>query len=258
MPYAINDGIRIYYETEGSGPPLLFTHGLASTHEVWREIGYVQELRDDYTVIIYDQRGHGQSDKPHMPHAYDYRLMVGDALAVLDALHIERTHFWGYSLGGAIGFGLAELAPQRLHSLILGGCSPEDDSNPPPSEMLTLMRNGLRDGADAAIQCMRELYGEVNPGYESRLRSADYQAIVALLEQWEYHPHSFAATLPTMTMPCLVYTTADADFTATRAWVAQMPNATFFEMGGNHLISDSDLELSNGKAFLAQVQQRQE
>jgi len=54
-----------------------------------------------------------------VPHAYDYRLMVGDALTVLDALHIERTRFWGYSLGGAIGFGLAELAPQRLHLLIL-------------------------------------------------------------------------------------------------------------------------------------------
>jgi pimeloyl-ACP methyl ester carboxylesterase len=236
---------------EGSGPPLLFTHGLASTHEVWREFGYVQELRDDYTVIIYDQRGHGQSDKPHVPQAYDYRLMVGDALAVLDALHIAHTHFWGYSLGGAIGFGLAELAPQRLRSMLLGGTGPEPDPNP-PSELSLVMRKGARDGADAVVQGMRELYGEVNPGYEARLRSTDYQAIVAFLEQWEYHPHSFAAVLPTMTMPCLVYTSADEDFTKTRAWVAQMPNATFFEMGGNHLISDSELELSNGKAFLDQ------
>jgi pimeloyl-ACP methyl ester carboxylesterase len=252
VPYAFNDDIRIYYETEGSGPPLLFTHGCTSTHQVWREYGYVQELQDDYTVILYDMRGHGQSDKPHRPDAYDYRLMVSDALAVLDALHIQRTHFWGYSMGGAIGFGLAELAPQHLRSLILGGCQPEDDGKPPPSEMLVIMCNGLRDGADAAIQGMRELYGKVDPGYEARLRSVDYQAIVALMERWEYHLHGFTAVLPTMTMPCLVYTTADEDLTKTPAWVAQLPNATFFVLDGNHLNADFETELSKGKAFLAQ------
>jgi pimeloyl-ACP methyl ester carboxylesterase len=173
---------------------------------------------------------------------------------VLDALQIERTHFWGYSLGGAIGFGLAELAPQRLRSLILGGCSPEDDGNPPPSEMFLAMRKRVHNGADAAIQGMRELYGEVSPGYEARLRSLDYQAIVALMEYWEYHPHSFAAVLPTMTMPCLVYTTADEDLTETQAWVAQLPNASFFVLGGNHLNTDSNLDLVKGKAFLAQVE----
>ena len=69
MPYDVNNDVRIYYETEGNGPPLLFTHGLTSSHQMWREYGYVDQLKDDFTTIIYDLRGHGQSDKPHEPQA---------------------------------------------------------------------------------------------------------------------------------------------------------------------------------------------
>ena len=256
MPFAVNNDIRLYYETEGNGPPLLFTHGLGSTHQMWREYGYVDQLKDDFTTIIYDQRGHGQSDKPHEPQAYDYRLMAGDALAVLDALHIERSHFWGYSLGGSVGFGLAELAPQRFCSMILGGTGPEPGPNP-PSEMYLLIRKGVQNGADAVVEGMREMFGEVSPGYEARLRSMDYEALAALLEQWEFHPHDFAAVPPTMAMPCLVYVTADDGIAETQAWVAQMPNATFFALDGNHLNSDAEQEMSKCKAFLAQVREQQ-
>jgi hypothetical protein len=85
----------------------------------------------------------------------------------------------------------------------------------------------------------------------------DFQAIAALLEQWQFHPHSFAAVPPTMAMPCLVYVTPDDGIAETQAWVAQMPNATFFALDGNHLNSDTDQEMSNCKAFLAQVRDLQ-
>ena len=73
MPYDVNNDVRIYYETEGNGPHLLFTHSLTSSHQMWREYGYVDQLKDDFTTIIYDLRGHGQSAKPHEPQA---RLIV--------------------------------------------------------------------------------------------------------------------------------------------------------------------------------------
>jgi len=71
-----------------------------------------------------DARGHGASDKPHNQAAYELGNYVGDIVAVLDALGIERTHYWGYSMGGWIGFGMANHAPERVRSLIIGGMHP--------------------------------------------------------------------------------------------------------------------------------------
>ena len=65
MPYANNAGVRVYYDVEGSGPALLLAHGLGSSGEDWRELGYVAQLRDSCQVIMVDGRGHGSSDKPH-------------------------------------------------------------------------------------------------------------------------------------------------------------------------------------------------
>lgn len=75
-----------------------------------------------------------------MPAAYDVRLMAGDALAVLDACAVERTHFWGYSMGGRVGFQIASDAPQRLRSLILGGTSPASGPQPPEALPGPLLR----------------------------------------------------------------------------------------------------------------------
>jgi hypothetical protein len=60
-----------------------------------------------------------------------------------------------------------------------------------------------------------------------------------------------------MTMPCLVYTTADEDLAKTQVWVALIPNATFFVLDGNHLNADAETEQSRAKAFLAQVRHLQ-
>lgn len=91
-------------------------------------------------------------------------MKVGDALAVLDALHVDSTNFWGYSMGGVLGFGLAKHAPERIRSLILGGTSPYADTEPitnPPDPLLQIMRNGVRDGPDAVVQGIRDLFGEI-------------------------------------------------------------------------------------------------
>ena len=65
--------------------------------------------------------GLDESDKPHSTEAYTWDHRVADVLAVLDALSVDRTHFWGYSMGGRIGFDFAVRNPNRLLSLILGG-----------------------------------------------------------------------------------------------------------------------------------------
>src|SRR5215467_2730373 len=100
MPYANHHGIRIHYQVDGDGPPLVLRHGFMSSLKSWYLCGYVDSLRTDYQLILIDARGHGGSDKPHDPTAYDLSLQAGDVVAVLDDLHLATANFWGYSGGG--------------------------------------------------------------------------------------------------------------------------------------------------------------
>ena len=107
MPYADNEGVRIHYRTEGEGPPLLLHHWAVATMDNWDDFGYVAALKDDYRLVLLDARGHGGSDKPRAPEAYALEKRVGDIVAVLDDLGFAKAHYFGYSMGGWIGFGAA-------------------------------------------------------------------------------------------------------------------------------------------------------
>ncbi len=100
MPYVTSKGIRIHYEVEGDGPPLVLLHGFAWKAKNWYWAGYVDALKPYNRLILVDARGHGESDKPYDPTAYTLSLHVGDVIAVLDALNLRAAQFWGYSMGG--------------------------------------------------------------------------------------------------------------------------------------------------------------
>ena len=86
--------------------------------------GYVDALLNDFQLILFDARGHGQSDKPHDPSAYTYPLMANDVVAVLDHLDLTRTYYWGFSMGARVGYEMAAVAPDRIDKFILGGAHP--------------------------------------------------------------------------------------------------------------------------------------
>ena len=92
MPYVSNQGVRIYYEIEGSGPPIVLAHGISGSLEDWREVGWVESLRDRYRLILVDARGHGRSDKPHDPGAY--RRGEGPLSRIFDGWN-RRPGRWG-------------------------------------------------------------------------------------------------------------------------------------------------------------------
>jgi pimeloyl-ACP methyl ester carboxylesterase len=123
MLYADNRGIRIHYRVEGEGPPLILQHGFTQSIDDWYDFGYVDALKRDYRLILLDARGHGQSDKPHDPSAYRLNKRVADVTSVADA-GVAKAHFWGYSMGGWIGFGMAKYAPGRVDCLVIGGAHP--------------------------------------------------------------------------------------------------------------------------------------
>ena len=194
MPYASNQAIRIHYQVEGEGPPLVIQHGFTDSMETWYELGYVDMLKSDYRLILVDARGHGQSDKPHDPDAYDAVLMAGDVVAVLDALQVQQTHFLGYSMGGGIGYGMARYAPERLHSLIIGGSHPFE--RPPESydQRLEMLQRG------AAV--IPETWdAPVTPTIRARLIANDIEACIAFTKNRRESP-GLEEVLATMQMPC--------------------------------------------------------
>lgn len=115
-------GVRLRYVDHGAGTPVVLVHGFtASIEPAWIETGILPDLARDYRVIAFDLRGHGKSDKPHDPRAYDE---IGlDAIRLLDRLGIQKAHIVGYSLGGIIVCKLLTTHPGRFLSAVLGGAA---------------------------------------------------------------------------------------------------------------------------------------
>jgi pimeloyl-ACP methyl ester carboxylesterase len=125
MPHVVHgpDGTPIAWQVAGAGEPILLIHGFASSARInWGATGWIEFLvRGGRRVIAFDCRGHGESGKPHDAAQYEETLMLGDALAVLDAAGAGTADVMGYSMGGYIALRLAQRVPQRVRHLILGG-----------------------------------------------------------------------------------------------------------------------------------------
>jgi pimeloyl-ACP methyl ester carboxylesterase len=249
MPYAVNQGVRIHYQIEGDGQPLVLQHGFTDSLETWYEVGYVEGLKTQYCLILIDARGHGASDKPHEPDAYGREKNVGDITSVLGDLDIPRAHYFGYSMGGRIGFAIARHAPDRFHSLILGGGSPYPLSQSGTDRML----GALKLGAEA----IPSLWGITEPPeLIARLVKNDGEALIACRTK-ALQCAGFAEILPTMKIACLLYAGEDDPACAeNKECAAVMPNVTFFSLPGlGHVeaLSRSDLVLPRVTQFLAKV-----
>ncbi|HEX4808538.1 MAG TPA: alpha/beta fold hydrolase [Bryobacteraceae bacterium] len=116
MPFALNQGVRIYWEEHGSGPPLLMIMGLSFTLEMWHRL--VPELARRYRLIMFDNRGMGRSDVPRG--RFSIEQMARDAVAVMDAANVGAAHVLGASMGGMIAQELALCFDHRVRSLMLG------------------------------------------------------------------------------------------------------------------------------------------
>jgi pimeloyl-ACP methyl ester carboxylesterase len=120
--YFDSGGVRLRYVDLGTGAPVVLVHGFTGDVErSWVNTGVLPDLARDYRVIAFDLRGHGHSDKPHDPRAYDE---IGlDVIRLLDHLRIEKSHVVGYSLGGIIALKLLVTHPQRFSSAVVGGAA---------------------------------------------------------------------------------------------------------------------------------------
>ena len=101
------------YTLEGSGPPLFLIHGIGAARDIWRFMTPL--LREHFTVISYDLRGHGASPMPNGEFGLDE--LVDDLEQLRQRTGFERAHFAGHSLGGMIGPAYARRFPNRVLSL---------------------------------------------------------------------------------------------------------------------------------------------
>jgi pimeloyl-ACP methyl ester carboxylesterase len=117
MPKINRDGVEIYYEVHGNGPPLLLTHGYSSSSAMWQ--GQIEALSKRHRLVLWDMRGHGQSDYPADPRAYSEALTVADMAALLDEVGATRAIVSGLSLGGYMSLAFYLAHPQRVRALLI-------------------------------------------------------------------------------------------------------------------------------------------
>ena len=229
MPFVDNDGLKIYYEVEGEGAPLMLHHGLTSTHNSFKRNGYTEKLRKSYRLILIDARGHGKSDKPHEAKEYKLRNFVSDTVAVLDELGLEKSHFLGYSMGGSVGLGIGVYSPERFKSLMIGGWGMAETDSEEEIKRRKEFTDVFREGMDVVVAAL-----------------------------WSVREHvGFMDRLPLVELPWLFYA-GDKDYLYERAKKTAeiIPNAQFVSLSGlNHSGASvhSELVLPHVLKFLASI-----
>jgi pimeloyl-ACP methyl ester carboxylesterase len=115
MPFANNDGVRLYWQAEGEGSPVLLVMGHRYSSKLWYPA--LPALTAEHRVIWFDNRGTGESITTRR---VTIEELASDALAVMDAAGADRAHVFGVSMGGVISLELALQQPRRVTSLVLG------------------------------------------------------------------------------------------------------------------------------------------
>jgi len=136
LPHVKAGEVNLYYEVYGEGEPLLLIEGLG--YATWMWFNQVPELSRHFRVIVFDNRGVGESDKPDVP--YSISMMAGDTAELLKALGISEAFVLGTSMGGMIAQQLAYDYPWMVKGLVLccttfGG----PNSIPAPAETVKAM-----------------------------------------------------------------------------------------------------------------------
>lgn len=223
MPRIDRDGVNIYYEDHGSGTPILLSHGFSATSRMWVE--QVAALKADYRVIVWDMRGHGDTDSPEEDSLYSEALTTGDMAALLDACKIEQAVIAGLSLGGYMSLAFNVERSDRVTALMLFDTGPgyrNDEARD------AWNKNAVEWGGDFETKGLETLKvrgsGEMQASWH---RSADGLARAArgMLTQ---HGSHVIESLPGIDVPTLVLVGEnDKPFLGATDYMAKkIPNAT--------------------------------
>ena len=170
MPKVRVNDIELYYEVHGQGYPLAFLHGFVGTVNMWQP--QVPVFSREYRFVIYDARGHGQSESPPSPDQYSADIVVEDLFQLLAALGIEKAVVGGLSMGGYESLRFYLRHPQTVAALILMDTGPgyrnparrEEWNHQMEERAGVLETQGIEAFAvDAPTYTPRELVLKMNP-----------------------------------------------------------------------------------------------
>jgi pimeloyl-ACP methyl ester carboxylesterase len=215
------NGTSIHYEVHGKGPAILLTHGYSATSEMWE--GQIDTLSRHHSLILWDMRGHGQSDYPDDPKAYSEAETVEDMEAILDAADANRAVVGGLSLGGYMSLAFHRKYPERVRALMIIDTGPgfrNDEARKGWNE--TAMRTAERFEKDG----LAPLRGQSRERSQSTHRSAKGLVLAArgMLTQRDAQ---VIESLPEIRVPSLVVVGAnDTPFLKAADYMAaKIPNA---------------------------------
>ena len=197
--YADVNGINLYYETHGSGRPLILLHGGLGSGEMFGPI--IPTLAANHQVIAVDLQGHGRTADIDRP--IDIRLMADDIAALIDHLGLDKPDLVGYSLGGGVAFFTAVKYPEKIGKLVMAAANVRRDAI--PAEMLAQQGQV----SSAAVEFMKdtpmwELYQRVAP------RPEDFGRLLDKMGESMAKDFDFSEEVRGLRVPTLIVA-ADAD-----------------------------------------------
>jgi pimeloyl-ACP methyl ester carboxylesterase len=197
--YADVNGIRLYVETHGDGPPLVLLHGGLGSGEMFGPI--LPALAEQHRVLTVDLQGHGRTADIDRP--LDVRLMADDIAALIDHLGLGPVDVMGYSLGGGVALHTAARHPDRVRRLVLVS------ANTRPDAIYPQMRAQQAQVGAAAAELMKdtpmyELYHRVAP------RPEDFPRLLDKIGQSMAQDFDYSEEVRGLQVPTLLVA-ADAD-----------------------------------------------
>jgi pimeloyl-ACP methyl ester carboxylesterase len=216
MRITTDDGVGLAVEVAGAGPGLLLVHGLGGAKEDFSD--HVAALARDHTVVVFDHRGHGASDKPADRAAYSIERLATDILAVADACGLDRFRLLGHSMGGMVARQIPLRVPERVEALVMMDTS----AGPIPGFDPTLMDLAAVVAFTRGKDALKELldFGQVletpaykrelaeRPGYrafeERKWSDLSEIAWAAMAIALAYQPDDLSALAAAVSFPLLV------------------------------------------------------
>ena len=240
------NGITIHCQIDGpnDAPWLMFSNSLATDLTMWDP--QAAHFSRSHRVLRYDQRGHGRSEAPEGRYSFD--TLIADAVALMDALGIERAHFCGLSMGGATALGMAQRAPERVDRAIVcdSGCASTPASAQQWEERIVVAKTqGMAALADPTIaRWFPPETVAAKPPHIAKIRQMimatpvnGFVGCAAALAD-----HDFRSAVGTVTRPVL-FVAGEKDGTtpaAMRQMQAELAGARYVEMPGAGHISNLD------------------
>ncbi len=197
--YANVNGMNLYYETHGSGRPLILLHGGLGSGEMFGPT--LPALAANHQVIAVDLQGHGRTADIDRP--IDIRLMADDIAALIDHLGLDKPDLVGYSLGGGVAFQTAVKYPEKVGKLVMAAAHSRRDAIPP--EMLAQQAQVSAAAAEFMKDTpMYELYQRVAP------RPEDFPRLLDKIGESMAKDFDFTEEVRGLQVPTLIMA-ADAD-----------------------------------------------